>query len=35
MFKGIWYHVQTVDDNKYYTRINNQLKNDKVKCIKY
>ena len=34
VFKGVWYHVQTVDDNKYYIRINNRLKNDKVKCIR-
>ena len=34
MFKGILYHVQCVDDNRYYTRINNQLENDKIKSIK-
>jgi hypothetical protein len=32
-FKGIWYHVQSVDDNRYFIRINDRLKNDKVKSI--
>jgi len=29
-FQGIWYHVQSVDDNRYYIRINDRLKNDRV-----